>query len=111
VINIDLVENKEADFNTVATGSGSLTEQGHAINESLSAFLGSDKLCAIFCVAGGWAGGNAGSKGKNIVKERQCDIHMRHETIDFLKSSELMIHQSVNSSLIAAHLASKHLKA
>lgn len=64
MINIDLVENKEADFNTVATGSGSLSEQGRTINESLSAFLGSEKLDAIFCVAGGWAGGNAGSKGK-----------------------------------------------
>jgi dihydropteridine reductase len=77
VINIDLVENKEADFNTVATGSGSLSEQGHAINESLSTFLGSEKLCAIFCVAGGWAGGNAGSKGnRKKTTARGCDIHM-----------------------------------
>ncbi|KAI8077596.1 hypothetical protein BDF21DRAFT_445008 [Thamnidium elegans] len=91
VINIDLVENKDADFNTLASTSGSLSEQGHAINESISSLLGTEKLCGIFCVAGGWAGGNSGSK-------------------DFLKSSELMIHQSVNSSLIAANIASKHLQ-
>ncbi|KAI9357174.1 hypothetical protein BD770DRAFT_345105 [Pilaira anomala] len=91
VINIDLIENKDADFNTLTTTSGSLSEQGQAINDSITSVLGSEKLCAIFCVAGGWAGGNSGSK-------------------DFLKSSELMIHQSVNSSLIAAHVASKHLQ-
>ncbi|KAI7875259.1 uncharacterized protein EV154DRAFT_526731 [Mucor mucedo] len=91
VINVDLVENKDADFNTLTTISGSLSEQGHAINESIASVLGTEKLCGVFCVAGGWAGGNAGSK-------------------DFLANSELMLDQSVNSSLIAANIASNHLQ-
>lgn len=66
MINIDLVENKDADFNTLTTNSGSLSEQGHAINESIASVLGAEKLCGIFCVAGGWAGGNSGSRGKLI---------------------------------------------
>lgn len=64
VINVDLVENKDADFNALTSGTGSLAEQEKIINESITSVLGAEKLCAIFCVAGGWAGGNAGSKGK-----------------------------------------------
>jgi len=45
---------------------------------------------AIFCVAGGWAGGNLNSK-------------------DFIKNSHLMLQQSVWSSYIAASLASHFL--
>jgi dihydropteridine reductase len=63
VINIDLVENKDADFNTLTNASGSLSEQGQSIIESVSSVLGAEKLCGIFCVAGGWAGGNSRSKG------------------------------------------------
>ncbi|RCI03565.1 hypothetical protein CU098_005878 [Rhizopus stolonifer] len=91
VINVDLIENTEADYNTLTNASASLSEQGESISHSLSQVLGSDKLCGIFCVAGGWAGGNAANK-------------------DFLKNSELMISQSVHSSLIASHLASKYLE-
>jgi dihydropteridine reductase len=64
VINVDLVENKEADYNTITSGKESLSQQGESINESIASVLGAEKLCGIFCVAGGWAGGNAGSKGK-----------------------------------------------
>ena len=49
-----------------------------------------EKLDGIICVAGGWAGGSAKSK-------------------DFLKNSELMWKQSVESSLVATKLASKFL--
>ncbi|KAI8979282.1 hypothetical protein BDF20DRAFT_868649 [Mycotypha africana] len=93
VINVDFFENKEADFNALAKEGQTLVQQGQAIDEAVSAALGgaANKLCAIFCVAGGWAGGNAGSE-------------------DFLKSSETMLNQSVNSSFIAARLATNHLK-
>ncbi|CEP18963.1 hypothetical protein [Parasitella parasitica] len=92
VISVDFNENKEANHNILATSSGSLAEQGESINASLASVLKSEKLRGIFCVAGGWAGGNAANQ-------------------DFLKSSELMLNQSVHSSLIAAHIASKHLEA
>ncbi|CEG78437.1 hypothetical protein RMATCC62417_13045 [Rhizopus microsporus] len=91
VINVDLVENTEADFNTLTSTTGSLKEQGESIQNAISQVLGGEKLSAIFCVAGGWAGGNAHNK-------------------EFLASSELMIQQSVYSSLIAAQLASNHLQ-
>ena len=48
-------------------------------------------LDAIFCVAGGWAGGNAAHA-------------------DFVKNSELMWKQSVWSSVLASSIAAKHLK-
>lgn len=63
MINIDLVENKQADYNALTTNTG-LTEQGKTIQEALSSYLVNDKVKGIFCVAGGWAGGNAKSKGK-----------------------------------------------
>ncbi|CAO3697190.1 unnamed protein product [Rhizopus stolonifer] len=91
VINVDLNENKEADFNTLASSTGSLKDQGLALQESLSNILDNQKLSAIFCVAGGWAGGNAKNK-------------------EFLASTELMIQQSVHSSIIAAQLAALHLQ-
>lgn len=50
-----------------------------------------EKLEAILCVAGGWAGGDASSK-------------------DFIKNADLMWKQSVWSSAISARLASQFLK-
>ncbi|KAI8100167.1 uncharacterized protein BX664DRAFT_323051 [Halteromyces radiatus] len=92
VVSIDLVENKEADANTITDVNHSLEEQGNFVKKSLDGVLNGTQLAAIFCVAGGWAGGNAAGEG-------------------FLKSAELMIKQSVNSSLVAAHVAAHHLKA
>ena len=57
---------------------------------SLQRLLESSRLDAILNVAGGWAGGNAASA-------------------QFLANSQLMIAQSVNSSLLAASLAAKYL--
>jgi len=34
--------------------------------------VGSDKLDAIFCVAGGWAGGNAASESRFLFNNRKC---------------------------------------
>jgi dihydropteridine reductase len=48
-------------------------------------------LDAIICVAGGWAGGSASSKG-------------------VVKNADLMFKQSVWTSLISASMASKFLK-
>ena len=53
--------------------------------------MNGEKVDAIVCVAGGWAGGNAGSK-------------------DLVKNADMMWKQSVWSSVIASHLAAKHLK-
>lgn len=68
MINVDLVENTEADFNTLTSTTGSLKEQGESIQNAISQVLGGEKLSAIFCVAGGWAGGNAHNKGTRPQK-------------------------------------------
>jgi dihydropteridine reductase len=57
----------------------------------LSDLLANEKLDAVICVAGGWAGGNAASA-------------------DLIKNSDMMWKQSVWSSVIAASVASKFLK-
>ncbi|SAL95353.1 hypothetical protein [Absidia glauca] len=91
VINIDLVENKEAEVNSLIDVNHSLAEQGQQIKQSLDSILGGTKLAGLFCVAGGWAGGNAASKA-------------------FLDSAELMVKQSVNSSLVASYIAAHYLQ-
>jgi dihydropteridine reductase len=71
----------------------SLQEQQKSIENSLLPLLGdsNQKLDAILTVAGGWAGGNAASA-------------------EFINNCDLMWKQTVWSSLIASHLASKFLK-
>jgi dihydropteridine reductase len=53
--------------------------------------VGDDKLDAVVCVAGGWAGGNAASQ-------------------DLVKNCDLMWKQSVWTSVLAAQISSKHLR-
>ncbi|KAH0616287.1 hypothetical protein JD844_027298 [Phrynosoma platyrhinos] len=71
--------------------SDSFVEQANQVTEDVEKLLGEKKVDAILCVAGGWAGGNA--KAKSLYKN--CD---------------LMWKQSVWTSTISSHLATKHLK-
>ncbi|CAG9826788.1 unnamed protein product [Diabrotica balteata] len=87
---IDLTENPEADVNILVKKEDNLQDQETSILSSVNSSLNGSKLDGIFCVAGGWAGGNA--------------------TKDLVKNSELMWNQSVCSSLIAASLAANYLK-
>ncbi|XP_050732485.1 dihydropteridine reductase-like [Eriocheir sinensis] len=88
---IDLVANDEADTSVVVNRDDSWAAQTTAVIEGLTAALGGEKVDAIINVAGGWAGGNAGSK-------------------DFQKSCETMWSQSVWSSTITAQAAALFLK-
>merc|ERR1712080_522696 len=91
VANIDMKENDEADANVIVTGQ-TWTEQEIAVRSAVSEALGVDnKLDAVLCVAGGWAGGAPASK-------------------DFVKNADLMWRQSVWSSSIAATIAAHHLR-
>lgn len=83
--------NDEADANIVVQPDSNWQEQETRILQEVKSILKEDKLDAVICVAGGWAGGNAASK-------------------DFVKNSDLMWKQSVWSSVIAASIASHHLK-
>ncbi|KAK9751850.1 hypothetical protein QE152_g4740 [Popillia japonica] len=87
---VDLAENSEADANIVVPRDVDLVQQETDVLKSVSSALSGNKLDAIICVAGGWAGGNAAK--------------------DLAKNSDLMWKQSVWSSLISAAIASHHLK-
>ncbi|NWU93036.1 DHPR reductase, partial [Upupa epops] len=91
VASIDLAENEEASASVVVGISQSFLEQAEQVTSEVAKLLGEEKVDAILCVAGGWAGGSA--KAKSLYKN--CD---------------LMWKQSVWTSTISSHLATKHLK-
>ncbi|XP_054164366.1 dihydropteridine reductase-like [Oppia nitens] len=93
VTSVDLVANSEANENIVIKSSTTdqWTQQEAEVVNGVGQVLGSDnKLDAIVCVAGGWAGGSAAAD-------------------DFVKNTDLMIRQSLWSSVISAKLAAKYL--
>lgn len=69
--------NEQADANIIVKPCESWTQQEEEVCRDVEGIMGSEKLDAVLCVAGGWAGGNAAAKGtcaciqvqKNIKKE------------------------------------------
>lgn len=90
VISVDLAANEEADYNVIVVPSGSWQEEARTVTEKVTESVGNDKLHGLFCVAGGWMGGNAAAE-------------------DIIKSADLMWKQSVWPSLISSTIASKYL--
>ncbi|VVC32108.1 Short-chain dehydrogenase/reductase SDR,NAD(P)-binding domain [Cinara cedri] len=88
---IDLQPNDKANSSLIVKPDVSLLEQESDLLKELGSILGSEKLDAVICVAGGWAGGNSNSD-------------------DFVKNTDLMLKQSVWSSVLASSIASKFLK-
>ncbi|MGH0185458.1 UNVERIFIED_CONTAM: hypothetical protein FKN15_018376 [Acipenser sinensis] len=86
-----MVANEQANVNVLVKMSEAFTEQADQVTADVSQLLGENKVDAILCVAGGWAGGSA--KAKSLYK-----------------NSDLMWKQSVWTSVISSHLATKHLK-
>ncbi|KAI7868127.1 hypothetical protein BDF14DRAFT_1725201 [Spinellus fusiger] len=84
VINVDLVENPGADYNTCVNSVHSPQHQANELITDIGAMLKGAKVDAVLSVAGGWA--------------------------DFIATSELMWKQSVMSSIMAAHISSEYLK-
>ncbi|XP_033829867.1 quinoid dihydropteridine reductase a [Periophthalmus magnuspinnatus] len=91
VASIDMAANEEANENVIVKMSESFMEQAGQVTTDVSQLLGEQKVDAILCVAGGWAGGNCSSK-------------------DLYKNADLMWKQSVWTSTISSHLAALHLK-
>uniref|UniRef100_U5ESB9 Dihydropteridine reductase n=1 Tax=Corethrella appendiculata TaxID=1370023 RepID=U5ESB9_9DIPT len=87
---IDLVENDSADANVVVDRNADWVAQETDVLAKVSSALNGEKLDAVICVAGGWAGGNAKK--------------------DLAKNSDLMWKQSVWSSAISATLGANYLK-
>ena len=61
--NVDFMLNENADANVIVTNSENWVEQAKGIGTAVQNTLGAQKLDAILCVAGGWAGGNAAAEG------------------------------------------------
>ncbi|XP_063777346.1 dihydropteridine reductase [Pseudophryne corroboree] len=91
VASIDVTENASASANVVVKLSDSFTQQSEEVTTAVDQLLSGQKVDAILCVAGGWAGGSAKAKS-------------------FYKNCDLMWKQSVWTSAISSHLATKHLK-
>uniref|UniRef100_A0A671NHX6 Dihydropteridine reductase n=1 Tax=Sinocyclocheilus anshuiensis TaxID=1608454 RepID=A0A671NHX6_9TELE len=89
VASIDSSANEEASANVTVKMTESFTEQ--ASHQTLLELLGEDKVDAILCVAGGWAGGSA-------------------KALKLVHIADLMWKQSVWTSKICSHLATKHLR-
>jgi dihydropteridine reductase len=87
---IDMVENPEADANILVKRDVDFVEQETQLLEALKGVLNDEKLEAVVCVAGGWAGGNASK--------------------DLAKTTDMMVKQSLHSSIIASTIASHCLK-
>ena len=63
---IDLVENPEANANIVLQGSNDLVGQESELLTKVQSVLSDQKVDAVICVAGGWAGGSSSSKGNSL---------------------------------------------
>uniref|UniRef100_A0A914KY28 Dihydropteridine reductase n=2 Tax=Meloidogyne TaxID=189290 RepID=A0A914KY28_MELIC len=91
VLNVDMSESEAANSNVLVDPLQSWVEQEKNVLNGVESVLNGDKLDAILCVAGGWAGGNASNK-------------------DFIKNADLVWKQSVWTSSISAKIGAKFLK-
>ena len=90
VASIDTRLSDSSDENILVEGE-TWQQQTDLVTAGLSQLLGEEKLDAVICVAGGWAGGSPASK-------------------DFVKNSEAMWKSSVWPASISASLATSVLR-
>ncbi|GMS90516.1 hypothetical protein PENTCL1PPCAC_12691, partial [Pristionchus entomophagus] len=90
VITIDCHMNEESDLSIMVDANASWSEQKSTILAGLASNAVGE-VDGVFCVAGGWAGGNAASS-------------------DMILNAALMWRQSVVTSTIASRIGVKHLK-
>lgn len=84
-------ENEQADANIIVNREATWVEQESDVLSKVETILNGEKLDAVICVAGGWAGGNAKK--------------------DLAKNADLMWKQSVWTSTISAAIGAQYLKA
>ncbi|XP_077287179.1 dihydropteridine reductase [Arctopsyche grandis] len=89
VASVDLHPNEAADTSITVNSEASWVDQEKNVLEAIATALAGEKLNAVVCVAGGWAGGNAAK--------------------ELSKAADLMWRQSVWSSTISASVAANHL--
>lgn len=86
-----MTENEQADANVLVERDATWIDQEAAVLSKVDAILKGERLDAVICVAGGWAGGNAKK--------------------DLAKNADMMWKQSVWTSTISAAIGANHLKA
>lgn len=71
-----MVENDTADANIIVNRDANWVEQETTVLAKVESALNGEKLDAVICVAGGWAGGNAkkGTVCLRNLKEAQTSI-------------------------------------
>ena len=77
-MSIDLSPNEDADANVVVTELNDWVKQSEMVQEKVDELMAGNKLDAIFCVAGGWAGGNAKSKSEFFFVVKELLWKIRH---------------------------------
>uniref|UniRef100_A0A1A9ZR67 Dihydropteridine reductase n=1 Tax=Glossina pallidipes TaxID=7398 RepID=A0A1A9ZR67_GLOPL len=90
VSSVDFNDNEQADAGIIVSRNASWIEQEEDVLRKVGTALGDNKLDAVICVAGGWAGGNAKA--------------------GLAKNADTMWRQSVWASTISATIAANHLK-
>lgn len=65
--------NEEAHANIVLEASDAMQPQAQVVANKVEEVLNGEKVDAILCVAGGWAGGNAASKGIKSISN--IEVH------------------------------------
>lgn len=90
IVSADLAVNDQADANVLVKDE-EWVAQSNSLDSGITNILEGQKLDAVLCVAGGWAGGNSADK-------------------DFIKNCDVTWKQSMWTSTIATEIASKHMK-
>ncbi|KAJ3303969.1 hypothetical protein HDV03_003207 [Kappamyces sp. JEL0829] len=99
ITSVDFTVNPDANYAIQLTQGLSSKQTYSLVDEKVSGLLNGGKVDAIISVAGGWAGiGGSVTVGGNLADENLFD------------NVDLMVGQSVSSSVVAARLASTHLR-
>ena len=90
IISVDLNENKKADFNILIKLKNNIEEEFKIVEKGLLEIIKDEKIKHIINIAGGWAGGSISSP-------------------KLFENVEKMWSSSVQTSVLAGHLASKYM--
>lgn len=69
---IDMAENETADTNIIVNRDENWIEQETSVLSKVESALNGEKLDAVICVAGGWAGGNAKKGRTDAIRSTHC---------------------------------------
>lgn len=96
-----MAENDTADANIIVNRDANWVEQETNVLEKVESALNGEKLDALICVAGGWAGGNA-EKGITGTDQIHRTVNVNSMLIlDLAKNADLMWKQSVWTSKVS----------